>query len=437
MQIKVSRSILSGKVRPNRSKSYTQRAYAISALAETPSVIRYPSWSDDSRAALRIANNLGALTTIETDQVDISPAQGTKRQSWSVGESGLGLRMFAPIAALQEEVITINGEGSLLTRPVGFIKDALEKVGATVAGEELPLRIDGRVKSGSYTIDGSLSSQLITGLLIALPLLEGESVLHIENPKSTPYIAMTLDIMSKFGVNVAREGFTRFEIPGGQKYSGRDYVVEPDWSGLAFPLVAGALCGNIQIVDTPTSSLQADRAILEILEMSGADMTVGDDEIMIRKSELTAFEYDATDCPDLFPPLAILAARCEGISRIKGVKRLAHKESDRAVVLQRELGKLGVQIAVSDDEMIIAGLQQVNGGVVDACGDHRIAMTLAVAGMIAQRDVFIHGAECIAKSFPDFYADIRDLRGRLEGEDSLFERTTADAFSEDLAKHHE
>jgi 3-phosphoshikimate 1-carboxyvinyltransferase len=305
-------------------------------------------------------------------------------------------------------------------------------MGVKVEGENLPLRILGPLRAGTYEVDGSMSSQLITGLLISMPLLDEKSVLIAKELKSTPYIDMTLDIMAEFGVEVNSEAHSRFEIAGGQRYSGKDYTIESDWSGLAFPLIAGA----VRITDVSTESLQADRAILEVLEMCGAQMTIGNNTIHILKSEMEAFEFDATDCPDLFPPLVILAARCEGITRIRGVHRLAYKESNRAEVLRDEFGKLGVQLVISGDEMIIVGFQQVNGGEVDAHGDHRIAMALTLAGMVAQQDVVIHGAEAVSKSYPDFYADIQDLRGRLSGPEELYSRHTSAHCLEDLAQHH-
>jgi 3-phosphoshikimate 1-carboxyvinyltransferase len=254
-------------------------------------------------------------------------------------------------------------------------------------------------------IGGSITSQLLTGLLMALPLVKSKSHLVVDDLKSKPYIDMTLQVLSDFGIEVENMDYEAFNIPGNQKYHARDHCVEGDWSGASFLLVAAALSGQVTVIMLQKKSVQSDKAIVEVLRKTGAVVVVKEDCIEVKKNMLKAFEFDATECPDLFPPLVALAAHCIGITTIKGAERLKHKESDRAVALREEFGKLGVDITVDGDEMIIRG-GQVKGGKVNSHNDHRIAMAAAVTAVAAQSEVIIDGAQCVAKSYPEFFDDM-------------------------------
>lgn len=416
MQITVQRSKISGEVIAPPSKSYAQRALAGALLAKGSTTIRNPSRSEDAAAAMGIIRQLGASIEDHGDHLIIGGGFNPKGQKLDCGEAGLSLRMFSPIAALADQTMLMNGSGSLLKRPVQMITDSLNQLGCRCQSQEgfLPVWIKGPLKSGKATIDGSISSQLLTGMLMALPVIKGDSVLTVNNLQSLPYINMTINMLKQFGITIAHQDYQSFTIPGKQKYRPVDIRVEGDWSGAAFLLVAGALAGTVTVKGLQNESLQADRQIVNALVYAGAHVDTGVDQVTVSRRELRAFDFDATHCPDLFPPLAALAAHCCGVSRIGGVGRLVHKESNRAKVLQEEFYKLGVTIRIDGGNLYITGPSLMKTGEVDAHGDHRIAMAAATVAMISRTPVKIYGAECISKSYPGFYQDIKSLGGRID-----------------------
>ncbi|MRR20965.1 3-phosphoshikimate 1-carboxyvinyltransferase [bacterium] len=397
------------------SKSLTQRAIAAGLLAGGTTVIRHPSYCNDSVAAMGIARALGANVTEENDRITVTPGDiPAGPVSIDCGESGLALRMFAPVAALMSESVSVTGEGSLIRRPVTMISEALSQLGVRVetAGGLLPVQLSGRLRSGRALVDGSTGSQLLTGLLMALPLAKGESRLDVANLTSKPYIGLTLGLLADFGITVINDKFMTFTIPGNQVYKAREYSVEGDWSGASFLLVAGATGGGVTVKNLGAGSMQADRAVMRALEDAGAVIEVADDSIKVSGAELRAFSFDATDSPDLFPPLAALAASCEGASTISGVGRLRHKESDRAEAIADVLGAMGIGVRISGDAMVITG-GQAKGAVVSSHNDHRIAMMAAVMAASAAGPVTITGAEAVAKSYPGFFDDLTRLGARV------------------------
>jgi 3-phosphoshikimate 1-carboxyvinyltransferase len=285
-----------------------------------------------------------------------------------------------------------------------MIADALSQLGVTVvtSGGFLPMKLTGRISGRNAVIDGSSGSQLLTGLLMAMPLLNSESEIIVENLKSKPYISLTLQLLSDFGISIENHDFKRFFIPGSQSYRAHEYTVEGDWSGAAFLLVAGAIAGEVTISNLNCESKQADLAIMQALSDAGCTLTKSGAGLNISRSELRAFTFDATDCPDLFPPLAALASYCSGGSRIKGVSRLAHKESNRAGAITEVLGALNINARVESDEMFIEG-GEVKGTEVSSHNDHRIAMMAAVMTLSGRGEVTVTGAEAVDKSFPDFF----------------------------------
>jgi 3-phosphoshikimate 1-carboxyvinyltransferase len=318
--------------------------------------------------------------------------------------------MFSPIAALYTAEITMVGANSLKKRPMFMIEEALNQLGVKCAstGGFLPLTIEGPLVGGHCEIDGSVSSQLLTGLLMALPLAAKDSQIKVNNLKSKPYIDMTIQILKSFGITVENSDYSLFRIRGNQKYIPHSYTVEGDWSGGAFLLVAGAINGNICVKGLRSDSMQSDMAIIKALEKAGAHIITGDDQVEISKSELKAFEFDATESPDLFPPLVALASYCEGISSIKGVSRLIFKESNRAVTLKEEFGKMNIRMEIIDDVMHVTG-GKPKAARVESHDDHRIAMALAVASLGADGKVYIRDSQCVAKSYPGFFDDLRQL----------------------------
>jgi 3-phosphoshikimate 1-carboxyvinyltransferase len=412
MNITVSPSEISGSIEAPSSKSLTQRAIVAGLLADGRTVIKNPSFCNDSVAAMGMSGDLGASVNAESDRVTIHAGQKPAGHvNLNCSESGLALRMFAPVAALISDSVTLTGEGSLMRRPVTMIGQALGQLGVDVKTTDgmLPVMLSGRLRSGRAFIDGSGGSQLLTGLLMALPVVEGESRLDVAGLTSKPYIGLTLGLLAEFGITVENDNFRSFIIPGNQTYKAQEYTVEGDWSGAAFLLVAGATAGRVTVDGLNPHSVQADRAILQALDDAGAALVTGPCGITASSSSgLRAFSVDATDSPDLFPPLAALAACCEGTSSIRGIGRLRHKESDRAEAIAGVLEAMKISVRISGDEMLITG-GRVHGAVVSSHNDHRIAMMAAVMASRATGPVTVTGAEAVAKSYPGFYNDLSRL----------------------------
>ena len=424
----ITPSVISGTVKAPSSKSMMQRAVACALLCNGQTEILNPSFCDDSRASLGIAEALGATIKIEKNRVVVTgagkpgvaekpgvvekPGVGLKPVSNTLncGEAGLCLRMFSPITALCDEEIEISGLGSLLKRPISMIESPLKDLGAKCVTNNgfLPARIHGPMKGGKAIVDGSISSQFLTGLILALPIVMNDTILDVKDLKSRPYIDMTLKVQSEFGVCVENQEYKRFLIPGNQQYRSTVYNVEGDWSGTAFLLVAGAISGEVNVTGIDIESNQADKAILEAIERAGAQIDMSLNRVVVKKKYLKAFEFDATECPDLFPPLVALAVHCSGRTFIKGVSRLKHKESDRGEALKLEFSKLGAEIHLNGDVMEING-STLTGGDVDSHNDHRMAMALAVTATNGTGEVTVNGSECISKSYPEFFDDLYNL----------------------------
>jgi 3-phosphoshikimate 1-carboxyvinyltransferase len=412
---------VAGRLRAPASKSSMQRAVACALLADGESILRSPSLCADSLAALSLAESLGARVERGDEAVRIQGAPASILEgrggevTVSCGESGLCIRMFSPIAALRPRKAILVAEGTLARRQVGMVAPPLEALGARCATERgfPPLCVTGPLRGGRAIVDAVASSQALTGLLIALPLAPEDSVLEVLGLASGGYIDLTLATMRAFGIETEREsrgGRLAFRIEGRRRYRPADFAVEGDWSGAAFLLVAGAIAGAgspLVVQGLELGSAQPDRAIVEALRDAGARISAMDGGLaaLPSASGLRAFSFDATDRPDLFPPLVALAARCAGTSEIRGVSRLRGKESDRAAALVEEFAKLGVKIDIEGETMLVAG-GKARSGRVDARGDHRIAMAVAVTALAAEGPVEIEGAECVAKSWPSFFADL-------------------------------
>ena len=401
-------SAIKGTLKAPASKSMTQRVIAAALLADGQSIIHNPSYCDDSLAAMSIAVGLGARVEPQVNELKINGSAVLKEPKLNCGESGLAIRMFSPIAALYPAEIKMVGANSLKKRPMFMIEEALNQLGVkcTSSGGFIPLTIEGPIVGGYCEIDGSVSSQLLTGLLMALPLAAGNSEIRVNNLKSKPYIDMTIQILKSFGISVENRDYSLFRIQGNQKYIPQSYTVEGDWSGGAFLLVAGAINGQLCVRGLRSDSMQSDKLIVNALENAGAHIISGENQIEITRSELKAFEFDATESPDLFPPLVALASYCEGISTIKGVSRLIYKESDGAKALQEEFSKMGIKIEINDDLMFVIG-GKPQGARVESHDDHRIAMAIAVASLGATAKVSIRDSQCVAKSYPGFFDDLR------------------------------
>lgn len=417
MKVTVYPSSIRGEVEANPSKSAMQRAVAAALLAKGESKIYNPSPSDDCQVALEVVEKLGATVHKKEDHIAITGGGvNPKEDVINCGEAGLGIRMFTPIVALSEQSIRIEAEGSLKSRPVDFFDKVLPRLGVscqTQAGKP-PLQVSGPLAPKEIEIDGSLSSQFLTGLLMAYGAAAEETCIQVKNLTSKPYIRLTLEIMRQFGVRVEEEEMKVFRFGKKQAYQPLDYTVEGDWSGAAFLLVAGALGGKVEVGGLLRNSAQSDNAVLEALEKAGAWVEWKEGRVRIEKQELKAFVFDATQCPDLFPPLVALAAGCKGVTEITGAARLTHKESDRGKTLQEEFGKLGIEIEVAGDLMKIHGGTRIKGGKVHSHYDHRIAMACAVAALNAKNPVKIEVAEAVNKSYPEFWEHLKTIGGKVE-----------------------
>ncbi|MBQ0080859.1 MAG: 3-phosphoshikimate 1-carboxyvinyltransferase [Alistipes sp.] len=415
MDTTVPRGCIEGKINPPSSKSYAQRALACSLLAEGTSHLLNIELCSDALSAIECIKALGAK--VEKDKENslrivggLSPISDTLY----VGESGLSARLFTPIASLWNAPITIQGEGTLRFRPMTMMIEPLRALGVELRdnGGLLPFTVRGPLGGGDITVDGSVSSQFITGLLLALPLSKEDTTIHVNGAVSTPYIDMTIKMANSFGVRIERNGYEEFFVEGDQKYIATQVNLEGDWSAAATMLVAGAIAGSVKVENISMLSSQADVAICDALIRCGAELISENDSVTVSKKDLRPFEFDATNCPDLFPALVALAAAIQGESRIKGIGRLSHKESDRAEVLRTEYAKLGVRIELSEEEdtMSVWGCDEIEFAEVDSWHDHRIAMSLAVTALRSKNGLLIHDSECVSKSYPRFFEDLASLR---------------------------
>lgn len=394
------------------SKSDAQRAILCAALSSGTSVLQNVGRSDDVKAMLGTVQRMGvSVVELANNQIEIQSDKLKFSEEIFVGESGLGVRLMTSVLALANHEITINGEGSLLKRDLSFFDRTLPQMGVEIQSNsgKLPITIKGPLKAGEYTVDGSESSQYISGLIIALSQLEQPSKLRVENLKSGAYVDMTLATMEAFGVKVKHDG-NSFIIEGTGNFISTNYTVDGDWSAASYWLIASALGADIKTKGLSMRSLQADKALLDALVQAGCRINIEPEGISIDGKRRKPLDFDATNCPDLFPALATYSALTQGSSIIRGVSRLANKESDRGVVLQQEFAKLGVEIECSGDLMIIKGKDSIYGFEVDSHEDHRIAMCLAIAGIFAHSPVKINGAEAVAKSYPEFWQDLEKLK---------------------------
>ena len=408
---------LRGTITPPCSKSYAQRALAAALLASGRTTLRGIELCRDTRSAIAAIEALGATVEIIDDNtIAIEGGFSPRTDRLNVGESGLSARLFTPIAALDNKPMCISGEGTLLHRPMSMMIEPLKELGVKVrdGGGRLPIEVCGPMRGGRVVVDGSMSSQFVTGLLIALPLAGRDTTVEVRGAVSIPYIDMTLDTIERFGVEVMyQEGdYSEFFIEGEQSYQAVDYTIESDWSAAAMIMVAAAIAGEqVRITNLSTLSRQADTAICRALERAGASLVIEEDAITVSHRELEAFTFDATHCPDLFPALVALAAAAEGVSTIYGIVRLRGKESDRGEVLKEEYEKLGIEIELDYEENVMRVVGgKVSAAKVDSHDDHRIAMSLAITALRLNEELEITNRECVAKSYPSFFEDLEMLK---------------------------
>lgn len=396
------------------SKSFAQRALFAAALCSKSVAIEQLGNSDDVLHIQHIIEQLGFELETNQQLTTIKRAGPTVINTVNVGESGLGTRLTVPILNYFLDAYTVEGKGSLLNRPMTWFKDELPQTGLKIqlTNNCLPLFASGKINAGNYTVNGSESSQYISGLLMALPLCKSDSILEVKQPTSIPYIDITLSVLSDFGIIITHQNYTRYIIKGNQNYNlgTSPYTVEGDFSSAAFWIVYGLLNQGISITNLNQKSVQADAAILTIIEkVGGSYHWEGSTLTIIPPNQLLPFEFNAEHCPDLFPILTTLAAGIHGQSTIHGTNRLIHKESNRKVVLLEEFNKLGLEIKNINNSLIISGTGKLKSGSINSNNDHRIAMTFAIASFLTPKGIQISDPFCVNKSYPKFWESLSIL----------------------------
>ncbi|TAL68765.1 MAG: 3-phosphoshikimate 1-carboxyvinyltransferase [Bacteroidetes bacterium] len=392
------------------SKSQSIRALAGASLCKSESIIYNYSKCDDAIASIEIIKALGSDIKYVSNDLIISGGKPEGSTLLNCVESAFCLRLFSAIASLYNYEIELTAEKSLLKRKTENIENILKTIGAECKTDNgyPPIKVKGPIKGGNIKIDCSKSSQLLSGLLFSLPLAMNDSTIEVTNLKSRPYIDLTLETLSKFGIIIQNDKYELFKIKGGQNYHSAKINIEGDWSCASNFLVAGAINGEVTITNLNHYSFQGDKVIVDILKDIGADITNYDNSINVSSNVLNSFEFDAGDCPDLVPILTVLACSCEGESIISDISRLAGKESSRVEIIAKELISLGGILRFDGDRMRIEKAT-FHGGRVNSHGDHRIAMALAVAGLNGSAPITIENTECVSKSYPGFWSDIELL----------------------------
>lgn len=420
MQVTVSASTYRGAVTVPPSKSAAHRAILAAALANGRSVINNVDLSSDMLATIGACHSLGCgIAVTQSERYHTLTVDGGLSLSAEAmidcAESGSTLRFFIPVACTLDGKKTFTGRGRLPFRPVDAYLSLFDAQGIRYThptDANLPLTVSGKLHDGEYRIDGRVSSQYVTGLLFALPTLERDSVVCVTGGfESRGYVDLTVDMLRRFGVNISVSG-DDFQIVGGQRYKPRCLAVEGDYSQAAFFIVAGAIAGDVRIEGLEADSLQPDSTIVSIMRRMGADIKTDRNALIVKQSSLTGADIDVSQCPDLVPPLSIAAAFAQGETRITGAARLRIKECDRLHALAVNLKSLGISAVETDDALIIQG-GSMTGGTVDTFGDHRIAMAFAVAAARAGGAIHILSAQCIEKSYPKFYDDLKSLGGNI------------------------
>lgn len=398
MNVIVTPGTLRGTVEIPASKSIAHRALIAAALANRPTQLRLNALNEDLTATAGGLNALGAQIVRTDDGFSVQPIAAPNSGEIDCWESGSTLRFLLPVAAALGSEATFLGRGRLPDRPHDLLLNAMAEHGVSSDSSRLPLRLSGRLRGGLYELPGNVSSQYITGLLLALPLCAEDSEIRLTTKlESAPYVALTLDVLNAFGIRVEPTGHG-WRIPGGQHYrSPGDFTVEGDWSSAAFWKAANALGSDITCVGLNESSAQGDRAIVGHLAALGGDI-------------------DVSECPDLVPALAVAAAGHSGTTRLTNAARLRLKESDRLATVAALLRSLGGSVEEGADMLIIHGGTPLHGGTVDGCGDHRIVMAAVIAATMASGPVTVLGAQAIRKSYPGFIDDFIALGGKLHVE---------------------
>jgi len=411
-----SKSSLKGEIDAPSSKSYTHRAIIAAALAKGKSKITNITYSDDVYATIRAVEAFGAKVEQHDDYCYISGVKKLRKITETVdcNESGSTLRFMIPIYVLTGKRFRVTGEDSLMRRPLTIYEELFTQDDHVFSLENGLLTVDAKLSPATYEIDGTISSQFLTGLMFALPLLKGDSTIKIKNHlESKSYIDITIDLLAEFGIKI-KEIDDGYYIKGNQIYQARDYAVEGDYSQAAFFLVGGQLNGAIRINNLDHDSPQGDQVIVDIIREMRGRVIYSEEGLVCEKTSTKGTVIDIQDCPDLGPILSLLASVSEGTTKIINIERLRIKESDRVASTVDTLKTLGADISSKQDHILIHGKSYLKGGAtVDSHNDHRIAMMVAIASLIAKEPITLTNPYAINKSYPSFYKDFQALGGKL------------------------
>ena len=402
---------IKGTVNVPSSKSLTHRAILCASLARGKSTISNIVFSEDINATLSAIEQLGAKVERSASSVTIKGVKSIKAPNSPVdcNESGSTLRFLIPLLSLSGKKVTLTGKQSLLQRPQSVYEELFKEDDIFFSHTQDEIVVNGSVKARRYYIDGTISSQFFTGLMLALPLLKDDSYIYIKGGlESKGYIDLTMDILEQYGV-VIDEIENGYFIEGNQSYKPFDYTVEGDYSQAAFFLVGGILNGTVTLTNLSHESLQGDREIIEIIKRMKGKLIYTENGFIAKQSDTYGTKIDVSNCPDLGPIVALLGALSKGTTTIQGTSRLRIKESDRIESTVKTLKALGATIKTVKDDIVIYGKSQLDGGTVDSFNDHRIAMMASIASTVCENPVTITQASAINKSYPHFYKDLRSL----------------------------
>lgn len=393
------------------SKSDSIRAIALSVISTGNTIISNLSGSDDTLSALNIAESIGASIAVSNNQVELRGIEYPSTNRIECNESALCLRLFMPIMLSYGGDYIFSGKGTLLKRHQSDIikKFSAFDVECFTQDSLLPIRVYGKLVSDEYTLDCSDSSQLLSGFLFAFSRINGITKIHAKNLVSNPYVDMTVNLLKKAGITISVND-NLYTIVGKENIKPIENTIEGDWSAMSTFIIAAAISGTITIKGLSCNpSVHADQIIIDIVKGCGADVNCQDDSITISSNHLTAFDFDATNCPDLIPGLCILALNCSGTSRITGIDRLIHKESNRLQAIYENFQNAGVNFTINNNTVEITKSQFKPLKPINTFSDHRIAMAFSIAAMNSTEEVIIDNQKCVAKSYPDFWNDLESV----------------------------
>ena len=416
--IKITPTKLNGKVKIPPSKSLAHRAIICAALAQGKSKISNIQYSKDIEATIQALRALGTTINTYNDYIIVDGRTTFTKQNSRIDclESGSTLRFMIPLSISKQNQVHFVGQGNLGKRPLATFYEIFEQqnIKYTYSKDVLNLVIEGVLRPGDFHIPGNISSQFITGLLFALPLLDGNSTITVTSPlESRGYIDLTLQMLELYGISIAHDNYQTFTIVGNQQYQPQEYYVEADFSQAAFYLVAGAIGNDVTLLDLNLQSLQGDKQTLQILESMGATIMITEEGVTVKGENLHGTTIDASQCPDVIPVISVACSVAEGESKIINAGRLRIKECDRIEATTSQLQVLGVNANQTRTTIEINGVTLLHGGKCKSYDDHRIAMMLAIAATIADGEVIIDNQECVQKSYPSFWDDYKRLGGNI------------------------